>query len=76
MGFVALIIFLCSALAPRWRPLRWLGAERRLQWMAALCLLSLALQRLSVPALNRAILAGEGPAFHTHLLVTMAGIAA
>jgi len=76
LGFLALIIFLCSALAPRWSPLRSLDAERRLKWMGALCLLGLLLLRLSVPAVNQAILAGENPSFQTHLVVILAGIAA
>jgi hypothetical protein len=75
LGFLALVVFLGSALVPRWAPLRRLDAERRLQWMAALCLLGLVLLRLSVPAINRAILAGANPSFQIHLVVTLAGIA-
>lgn len=76
MGILALVVFLGSALVPRWAPLRSLGAERRLQWMAALCLACLLLLHLSVPAVNQAILAGAAPAFHMHLLITLAGICA
>ncbi len=76
LGFLALIIFLGSALVSRWSVLRRLDAERRLQWMAALCLMGLVLLRLSAPAVNRAILAGESPSFQTHLVVILAGITA
>ncbi len=74
LGYLALGIFLCSALASRWMPLRRLGAEPRLRWMVALCLLCLVFLRLSASALDRSILAGESPAFHIHLLVILAGI--
>jgi hypothetical protein len=75
LGFLALIVLLGSALVPRWSPLRRLNAERRLQWMAALCLLGLVLLRLSVPTLNQAILAGDNPPFQMHLVEILAALA-
>ncbi len=76
MGAVALIIWVGSALLPRLSRLRLLGPERRLQAMAGLSLLCLALLRLIGADLNTAILASESPAFHIHVAAVVGALAA